>query len=371
MSASSVLGGSTVTGTVTLTAVAPTGGGVVSLSSSSSAATVPASVTVAAGSTSQSFAITTTSSATTATITATYSSVSQTATLTITVVTVPTLQSLLLSTNVSSGGLPVQGTITLTAPAPAGGLSVSLVSNSTLAKVPATVTVPLGNVSQTFQIDTADSPITTTAMITASYSEVVRTATFTIGQLALWVALGSVPGGLSIIGTVTLPVPAPEGGALIALTSSSPDAIVPASMTIPAGATTQTFTITTINRPPTTAVTITATYAGTSQPATLIVVAYPNVISVSCTPTNPTGGTTVQCTGTLASPSPAGGWRLACASSNPSVTVPASVTVPPSSLTFQLSLATTAVSSVTVVSVQITDAESGLPLWGQIISVTP
>ena len=233
------------------------------------------------------------------------------------------------------------------------------------------MTVPLGNISQTFQIDTADSPIATTAMITASYSGVVRTATFTIGQLALSVALGSVPGGLAVSGTVTLPVPAPEGGALIALTSSSPDAIVPASVTIPAGATTQTFTITTINAPPTTTATITATYAGTSQTATLIVVAYPNVVGVSCTPTNPTGGTTVQCTGTLASPSPAGGWRLACASSDPSVTVPASVTVPPSSLTFQFSLGTTTVSSVTIVSVQIFDAQSGLPLWGQLITVMP
>ena len=369
--ASSVVGGSSVTGTVTLTAVAPTGGAVVSLSSSSAAATVPASVTVPAGSTSQSFAITTASSATSATITATYSGVSQTAALAITVVTVPALQSLLLSTDVSSGGLPLQGTITLTAPAPAGGLLVSIASNSTLAKVPATVTVPLGNMSRTFQIETADSPIATTAMITASYSGVVRTATFTIGQLAVSVALGSVPGGLAISGSVTLPVPALEGGALIALTSSSPHAIVPASMTIPAGATTQTFAITTINAPPTTTATITATYAGTSQTATLIVVAYPNVVGVSCTLTNPTGGATVQCTGTLASPSPAGGWRLTCASSDPSVIVPASVTVPPSSLTFQFALGTTAVSSVTIVSVQLFDAQSGLPLWGLIISVTP
>jgi hypothetical protein len=371
LSASSVLGGSTLTGTVTLTAAAPTGGAVVTLSSSSSAATVPASVTVAAGATSQSFAITTTATAATATITATYSNASQTAALTITVVTVPALQSLLLSTAVSSGGLPVQGTITLTAPAQAGGLSVSLASNSTLARVPATVTVPLGNVSWTFQIDTADSPIATTVIITASCSGVVQTARFTIGALAVSVGLGSVPGGLSVAGTVTLPAPAPDGGALVALTSNSPDATVPASVTIPGGATAQSFTITTINAPPTTTATITATYAGASQTATLIVVAYPNVVGVSCTPTTPTGGTTVQCTGTLASPSPAGGWRLVCASSDPTVSVPASVTVPPSSLTFQFSLATTTVSTATVVSVELFDAVSGLPLWGQIISVTP
>jgi hypothetical protein len=305
------------------------------------------------------------------TITATYASVSQAATLTVNVVTVPTLQGLVLSTNVTAGGLPVQGTITLTAPAPAGGLSVSLASNSALARVPATVTVPLGNLSQTFQIDTSDSPIATTAIITATYSGVAQTARFTIAQIALSLALPSVPGGLADIGTVTLPMPAPDGGAVVALASSSPNATVPPSLAIPAGATTQTFTINTVDVAPTTTATITATYGGTSQTATLTVVAYPSVVSVVCTPTNPTGGTAVQCTGTLASPSPAGGWRLVCASSDPSVTVPAVVTVPPSSVTFQLSLGTTAVASVTVVSVQISDAQSGMPLWGQIISVQP
>lgn len=371
LSTNSVLGGTTVTGTVNLSAVAPTGGAVVTLSSSSPAATVPVNVTVPAGNTSQSFVIATTSVAATATITATYSSASQAATLVVTVVTVPALQSLLLSTNVSAGGLPIQGTITLTSPAPAGGLSVSLTSNSALARVPATVTVPLGNISQMFQIDTVDSSIATTAIITASYGGIVQTARFTIGQLALTVALGSVPGGLADIGTVTLPVPAPDGGALIALTSNSPAAIVPASVIVPAGATAQTFNIETVDVPPTTTATITATYAGTSQTATLIVLAYPNVVAMSCTPSSPSGGTTVQCTGTLSSASPAAGWRLSCASSDPSVAAPASVVVPPSSLTFQFSLATTTVSSATTVSVQIFDAQSGLPLWGQIITVSP
>src|SRR4029077_8026537 len=132
-------------------------------------------------------------------------------------------------------------------------------------------TVPLGNISQTFQIDTVDSAIATTAIITASYGGVVQAARFTIGQLALSVALGSVPGGLADIGTVTLPVPAPDGGALIALARNSPDAIVPAAGSGPAGATAQTFNITTIDAPPTTTATITATYAGMSQTATVVV----------------------------------------------------------------------------------------------------
>src|SRR5262249_17830760 len=56
---SSVVGGNSSQGTVTLTSGAPAGGAVVSLSSSNAVATVPASVTVAAGATSATFTIAT------------------------------------------------------------------------------------------------------------------------------------------------------------------------------------------------------------------------------------------------------------------------------------------------------------------------
>jgi hypothetical protein len=94
-----VVGGNASTGTVTLSAAAPTGGVVVSLSDNSSAASSPASVTVPGGATTASFAIattavTTTSSATfaatlgantrTAVLTVSPSAPSQTSTLTVT-----------------------------------------------------------------------------------------------------------------------------------------------------------------------------------------------------------------------------------------------------------------------------------------------
>jgi uncharacterized protein (TIGR03437 family) len=75
LSASSVAGGGTAQGTVTLSAAAPSGGAVVSLSSNSTPVTVPASVTVPTGATSATFTVTagTVSSGQTATITASYS----------------------------------------------------------------------------------------------------------------------------------------------------------------------------------------------------------------------------------------------------------------------------------------------------------
>ncbi|HEU4836720.1 MAG TPA: hypothetical protein VFS90_19965 [Pyrinomonadaceae bacterium] len=87
VSPSSIVGGSTATGTVTLTSGAPSGGALVSLTSANpSVAAVPSSVTVPAGASSVTFAVTT--SAVTANtgvgITATYSGTSRTTTLTVT-----------------------------------------------------------------------------------------------------------------------------------------------------------------------------------------------------------------------------------------------------------------------------------------------
>ena len=80
-----VTGGQAATGTVTLTAAAPSGGARVTLGSASSAFSVPASVSVAQGATSATFPIATTASATTAsgTLSATYAGVTRTSTLTV------------------------------------------------------------------------------------------------------------------------------------------------------------------------------------------------------------------------------------------------------------------------------------------------
>ena len=85
VSPTSVVGGASSTGTITLTAAAPTGGAVVTLTSSNAASTVPASATIAAGAASATFPVTTSAvaTATAVTLTATYSGVSRTATLTV------------------------------------------------------------------------------------------------------------------------------------------------------------------------------------------------------------------------------------------------------------------------------------------------
>src|SRR3954453_22951183 len=81
-------------------------------------------------------------------------------------------------------------------------------------------------------------------------------------------AVGGVP---TVANTVTLNGPAPAGGAIVTLQSSSASASVPATVTVPDGTTSAKFTITTTAVPASTTVTLSAAYGGVSKSATLIV----------------------------------------------------------------------------------------------------
>ena len=180
---SSITGGQRATGTVTLTATAPSGGVVVTLSSANSAASVPSSVVIPATSLSANFTITTTAVTTTTVgnITATYSGASKSAILTVNPPAPGAISSLTLSPSTIVGGSTATGTVTLTKAATTGGIVVNLTSsNSTRAKVPATVLIPAGALSQVFNITTTATKQKTNVRITASYAGVNKSATLTI-----------------------------------------------------------------------------------------------------------------------------------------------------------------------------------------------
>ena len=121
---------------------------------------------------------------------------------------------------------------------------------------------------------------------TSNYSNVASATTESLPGLSLSsVALSptSVTGGSSSTGTVTLSGAAPAGGAAVTLSSSNTvAATVPASVTVAAGATSATFTVTTSAVSSSTAVTISGTFNGGTQTATLTV----NPPSVPAAPTN-------------------------------------------------------------------------------------
>ncbi len=277
LSPTSVTGGTSSLGTVTLTAVAPTGGAVVTLGSSSTAAGVPASVTVAAGQTTATFSVTTTAVATvtSATITGSYNSSSGNAILT---VNPPVISSLSLSPTTVTGGASSLGTVKLSAVAPTGGAVVTLGSSSTAATVPASVTVAAGQTTATFSVTTTTVAVVTTSTITGSFNSSSGNAALTINPVVNTVTVSSVSlnptsvtGGAGSTGTVTLSAVAPTGGAVVTLGSSSTSATVPASVTVTAGQTTATFSVTTTVVTVVTSATITGSYNSSSANAILTV----------------------------------------------------------------------------------------------------
>ena len=274
VSPTTVLGGVSSQGTVTLSAAAPTGGAVVTLTSSNTVvATVPASITISAGSTTGTFSVATTgvSAATNVTITASYGGATQTATLTVS----PLLASVLVSPATVVAGVSSMGTVALAAAAPAGGISVTLSSsNSTVASVPASVTVAAGSSSGTFTVTTNTVTTTTAVTLSASYGGGLQTTAVTVTPALSSLTLNptSLTGGISSQGTVNLAGAAPTGGAVVTLTSSnSAVATVPASVTVAAGSSSAAFSINTTGVSSTTVVTITASYGNASPTASLTV----------------------------------------------------------------------------------------------------
>ena len=278
LSPASVLGGTSSTGTVTLANPAPAGGAVVTLTSSNtSAATAPTSVTVPAGNTSATFGIAThpVSSSTSVTITASYSTGTKTATLT---VTPAALTSVSVSPASVSGGTPSTGTVSMNGPAPVAGATVTLSSsNSSAASVPGSVAMPSGSSSATFTVTTLDVASSTAVTITAVYNGTTKTTTLTVTPAAP--ALSSIllnPTsalvGTSVFGNATLSKAAPTGGAVVTLSSSNPSAAtVPASVTVPAGSTYNSFAVTPLSVTTDTAVTISGSYGGTkTAPFTVV-----------------------------------------------------------------------------------------------------
>jgi hypothetical protein len=279
VSPTTVVGGESATGTVTLTAAAPAGGMVVSLSDDSPAVSVPASVNVPGGATSVSFTVTTTSvtTSTSATISATGGGTTRTALLTVNPPPTPAAPTLVSPAQNATPAQPVF-------------FDWSDVTHAT---------------SYEIQIDdssTIAAPFVTSATVTASQTSIgglparrlwwrvrARNAAGVFGpfsatrrfepQASTTAALSSVSvnptsvvGGNASSGTATLTAAAPSGGAVVSLSSSNTAvATVPASVTIAAGATSANFTVTTSSVTASTSVTIGGTYNGTTRSTTLTV----------------------------------------------------------------------------------------------------
>ncbi len=165
-------GGASASGSVSLSAPAPAGGAVVALASNTTAVRVPSSVSVAQGASSASFTVTTAAvtSRTLGTVSASWQGSTRSATLTVDPAPAPAVLSALVVTPTRiAGGQPATGRVSLNVAAPAGGVMVRLASsNSTLLKLPATVTVPAGARGADFGITTLSTRSERTVTVSAT-----------------------------------------------------------------------------------------------------------------------------------------------------------------------------------------------------------
>ena len=178
------------------------------------------------------------------------------------------LSSVSLTPTTVIGGNNSSGTIQLSGAAPSGGAVVALTSTGP-ATPPASVTVPPGASSATFTVSTQGVSGATSASVTGAYAGVSKSATLTVNAAALitlTVNPGTVVGGSTATGSVSLNGQAPPTGALVVLGSSDKAAATtPDNVLIAAGTSSASFNIISKSVRATKSTTISATYAGVTR----------------------------------------------------------------------------------------------------------
>ena len=324
-------------GTVVLNGPAPAGGASVSLSTTSSAIdTLPSTVMVPANFRSFTFPFKTTyvDATTDAVITATYNGVSVNGTMTVTPGPVPLTLKLDLPTVV--GGRTVGGTVTMNSPVAAGTSLTLSSSNPAVASVPATAIEWYGI---HFTVTTYPVDLPVTANISVTYNGSTRTVPLRVThnpELAkLTFSAASIIKTASTTGTVTIGGPAQSGGEIVTLaTSNSSVATVPATVTVPAGATTATFTASGVSSLAVAGTaTITAMLGGQTGSADVEVTPAAALRGLTSYASSGTGGVGPE-TFTLSFNGPAPATHVTMTSSNTAAaTVPATVNIPLGTIT--------------------------------------
>ena len=200
----------------------------------------------------------------------------------------PTLGTVTANPSTITGGGTTQIAINLAnaSVAPSGGFTFSVSSsNSTVLPVPSSVFMPAGSSSVTF--NATSRSVTSTQEITIRVRNnqlgrrsVVVTVTpstsppppppTTVTVAGLTLSPSTVTGGNSATGTVTLSAIV-QAATTVNLASNTTRASVPATVTVPAGASSANFTITTVSVTATASATISATLNGVTRSAMLTI----------------------------------------------------------------------------------------------------
>jgi len=142
-----------------------------------------------------------------------------------------------LSSQAVVGSTSLTGTVHLTGPAPIGGLVVDLGATAPSVSVPATVVVPAGATSQSFQVSTSAVIANTQVAVKAAFAGGSRTASLLVQPVAVQSLDLSPPvivggGGRTVTATIHLNVGAAPANYTVTLASSSPAVAAPATGTV-------------------------------------------------------------------------------------------------------------------------------------------
>jgi len=231
-----------------------------------------------------------------------------------------------LSATSVAGGTTVSAKGTLTSLAPSGGAVVKIVSsNPAVAALPSQLIVQLPTATRSFNIVPAVVSQPTSVTISATYglvtiSQVLTVVPPVLSGLALTrsTMIGSCQ---TASAKVTLSGWAPSGGAVVSLVATAAGVNSPATVTVPAGSTSLSFTVnsravSTINSG-----TFTASYHGTSKSLNLAVRPI-YVQTLVLTPSSVVGGNPVSGVATTECAAPSGGMTVALSSTNTTIAAP-------------------------------------------------
>jgi hypothetical protein len=350
--AGTVVGGNTILGYVHLASAAGALGDVVTLSSDNANVQVPASAMVASGATVASFPITSTplNAVTTATLQATLGSSTE-----YTVVTVipPSVSLVRVAPSPVVGGVSTKVAMYLNGKAPTGGFAVSVASNNSLVTVPATITVLAGATAANATVTTKAVTSSTTVVVTAKTGSVTTETTMVLSPAVVYPAItsfypsaGVIVGGNAATASVTLASAAGTGGDVVTLASNTAGVTVPSSVTVLAGKTSVSFSLSSTPVTAVTTVTLTATL-GTSTIKTIVTVIPPSVSLVRVAPSPVVGGVSTKVAVYLNGQAPTGGFVVSVASNSLAAQVPTTITVPAGATAANATLTTSPVTSAT------------------------
>jgi hypothetical protein len=271
--------------------------------------------------------------------------------------------------NPVTGGQSSTGQLDVSGISSGGGPTVTFTSSHpNIVSAPANFTFPANTVlGQQVTIATQAPAAETAVTITATDGRQTFSTVLTVRPPAaaavlagISVSPSSVVGGNTATGTVTLSA-AQSGSTVIALSTPAPSTVasMPSSVTVPAGQTSASFTISTAPRTEadgTFFMNIFVNLSGSpGQSALLLITAGPapsaTLSALSLSPTSVTGGSSSTGTVTLSSAAPSGGAVVSLSSNSASVNVPSSVSVAAGSTSATFNATTSAVSSATTATI--------------------